>query len=198
MKQLFTVLSLSVILMSCGPSTKITSSWRDPAVTVTPETFNKVLAIAFVRDETNRRVVEDELVKRLKGKAVASYTLNLTAADTANLEQKLKSEGFDGAILVRLANVEKELNYVPGSTTYPYYGFRGYYGYAYGAYASPGYYQEDKIYRIETNLYSLTQNKLIWSATTESTNPSKTTTMINEIGDVIAEKMREEGFYKTK
>jgi hypothetical protein len=197
MKNLVLFLSLAIGLVSCGPSTRIASSWRDPGVTVDPNAFNKVLCAAFVQDETNRRVVEDELVKRLKGKGVASYTLNLAAADSNNIEAKLKEAGFDGIIIMRLAAVEKETNYVPGSTGYPYYGgYRGYYGYAYGAYSTPGYYTEDKIFSVETNFYSVKTGKLMWSAKTETTNPSKTSQVTNEIADVITEKMISEGFLK--
>ena len=143
--------------------------------------------------------MEDELVKRLNGKATASYTMDFKSLDTSNgsraIEEKLKSEGFDGALVMRLVDVEKELNYVPGSTYPTYYGrYGGYYGYAYGAYGSPGYYQEDKVYTIETNIYSLKTDKLMWSGTTATTNPSNLNKTINEIADVIVEKMVSEGF----
>ena len=139
MKKLLFAASCLIVLQSCGPNTKITKSWRDPNSTIDANTFSKVIVAAFIRDESGRRTVEDELVKRLGGKGVASYTMNFSGVDTANgangVEKKLLSEGFDGAIVMRLVDIEKEMNYVPGTTTYPsYYGrFGGYYGYSYGA-----------------------------------------------------------------
>ena len=52
------------------------------------------------------------------------------------------------------------------------------------------------MFNVETNIYSLKSDKLMWSGTTASTNPSNINKTINEIADVIAEKMREEGFLK--
>lgn len=199
MKKILVAISSLLLLQACGPSTKITKSWRDPTSTINPQTFSKVVVSAFIKDESGRRTVEDELVKRLNGKATASYTMDFKSLDTSNgsraIEEKLKSEGFDGALVMRLVDVEKELNYVPGSTYPTYYGrYGGYYGYAYGAYGSPGYYQEDKVYTIETNIYSLKTDKLMWSGTTATTNPSNLNKTINEIADVIVEKMVSEGF----
>jgi hypothetical protein len=202
MKKILIAASFLLVLQACGPSTKITKSWRDPESSINPQTFSKVIISAFIRDESGRRTVEDELVKRLNGKGVASYTMNFSGLDTTAgstaLQDKLKSEGFDGAIVMRLVDVEKEVNYVPG-TTYPtYYGrYGGYYGGYYG-YGSPGYYQEDKVYNVETNIYSLKTDKLMWSGTTATTNPSNLNKTINEIADVIADKMRQEGFLKTQ
>ena len=68
---------LSIILISmmgCSPSTKLVKSWAAPGVTITQGTANKVLVISMVRDDAGRRVVEDQLVKKLKN-AVSSYTL---------------------------------------------------------------------------------------------------------------------------
>src|SRR6187200_1956814 len=76
MKNLTALLFVIICLVSCGPSTKIEKTWREPGATVTPGPQNKVLVIAMVKDETSRRVIEDELVKRLKNNsATASYTM---------------------------------------------------------------------------------------------------------------------------
>ncbi len=199
MKKLIAPIFLAVVLAACGPSTKITKSWRDPAFTVDRAKLNKVLVVALMKDETSRRVVEENLVKRMNGKGVASYailTKDVTKDNEKEVEDKLKADGFDGALVMRFLNMEKETSYVPGTAGYPgYYGrFGGYYGYSYGAYSSPGYYTQDKVYTIETNVYSLTNDKLVWTGVTQTTNPDKLDKMVTEIADVVTEKMKKEGF----
>jgi len=184
-------------MVACTPSTVIDKSWKDPASTVKLNDFKKVIIMVFAQSETARRTAEEQLAKMLQGRGVPSYNQKIMVEKGANTEAisaALQAEGFDGAIVSRLVDKEKETTYVPGTTSYPYYGFRGYYGYGYGAYGSPGYYVEDKIYTIETNVYDLKADKLVWSAVTASTNPGKTDKAIREIAEVLGEQMRADGF----
>lgn len=145
-------------------------------------------------------MVEDQLVTRLKGAGVASYQYftdkEITEQKAQSLKDKLKADGFDGAIIMRLVEVEKETNYVPGTSSFPTYygGFGPYYYNSWNSFYSPGYYTTDKIYHVETNVYSITQDKLFWSGITSTTNPSKADKMFNEVAEVVASKMRSEGF----
>ena len=196
------ILSLIVIstLVSCGPSTKMEKSWMEPGASVTASAPNKVLVIAMVKDETSRRVIEDHLVKRVSGTGVASYTLVSTdmlkeASDEA-LKKILTDGKFTHIILMRLADVEKETSYVPGTTTSYYGGYGRYYGYGAGMYSTPGYYTTDKNYFVETTVYTINPDKLIWTGTTKTVNPSKVEKTVNDIADVVAEKMKKDGFLK--
>ena len=196
------ILSLIVItaLVSCGPSTKIEKAWMEPGATVTTSAPNKTLVIAMVKDETSRRVIEDQLVKRISGTSVASYTLVSTDMLKEASEESLKKIVTDGKfthiLLMRLADVEKETSYVPGTTTSFYGGYGRYYGYGAGMYSSPGYYTTDKNYFVETTVYSINPDKLIWTGTTKTVNPSKLNKAVNDIADVVAEKMTKDGFLK--
>lgn len=194
MKSKFLVpIILVTILAACGPSTKMTKSWMDPSVTpATWKPFKKVLFLGMMKDESTRRIVEDKMAAAFPGKVVASYTY-LTAADTVDsqVETKLNNDGFDGIVYMKLANVEQSMSYVPGTT---YGGFYGYRGYGYGMYGTQGYYQEDKTYNVETNIYSLVPPKLLWSGTTSSMNPSKLDKTADEIIMVIKDEFTKKGF----
>jgi hypothetical protein len=196
------ILSLIVIstLVSCGPSTKIEKSWMEPGASVTASAPNKVLMIAMVKDETSRRVIEDHLVKRAGSTGVASYTIlstdMLKAASDEELKKVLTDGKFTHVILMRLADVEKETSYVPGTTTSFYGGYGRYYGYGAGMYSTPGYYTTDKNYFVETTVYSINPDKLLWTGTTKTVNPSKVEKTVNDIADVVAEKMKKDGFLK--
>jgi hypothetical protein len=198
MKNLFLAMFVILFAVSCGPSTEIVKTWREPGATITPGSENKALVIGMVKDEGSRRIIEDELVKRLNPNAVASYTLipsqMLSEANEAALEQKLKEGKFTHVLLMRLADIEKETSYVPGTTTGYYGGYGRYYGYGAGMYSSPGYYTTDKNYFVETTVYTVNPNKLIWTGTTKTVNPDKINKTVNEIADIVADKMKAEGF----
>jgi hypothetical protein len=198
MKKILTAFLIAGTIAGCGPATVIDKSWRDPATTITPGYFKKVLVAALVRDDATRRMIEDNIAKRSPN-TVPSYTVfekGDANMDEAAAEAKLRNAGFDGAIIIRYISVEKETSYVPGSGVYPsfYGGFGPYWRISYGAFYQPGYYVEDKIHTVETNVYDLKNNKLVWSGVTSSTNPGKGDKMINEIADVIGKQMRAEGF----
>jgi len=200
MKRIFLAVLVFTTLASCGPSTKIEKSWMEPGSSVTKSAGNKTFAIAVVKDETSRRVIEDQLVKRLNNNAVASYTLissdMLKAADEGALKKILTDGQFTHVLLMRLADVEKETSYVPGTTTGFYGGYGRYYGYGAGMYSTPGYYTTDKNYFIETTVYTINPDKLVWTGTTKTVNPSKVEKTVNEIADVVSAKMQKDGFLK--
>jgi hypothetical protein len=200
MKNLIAAVLLIGTICSCSPSTKIEKSWVEPGAQVVATPENKVMIIALVKDETSRRVIEDQLAKRIKAASVPSYQFLTTemikvASDEA-LNNIITKEKFTHILLMRLADIEKETSYVPGSTTGYYGGYGMYYGYGAAMYSSPGYYTTDKNYFIETTIYSVTPNKLLWTGTTKTVNPSKVDKAVNDIADVIVAKMKEDKFLK--
>ena len=200
MRNLILSAVVMTILVSCGPSTKIEKSWMEPGASVSPAASNKTLVVAMVKDETSRRVIEDQLSKRLGNGAVSSYTIvsseMLKGASEDALRQKVTEGNFTHILLMRLADIEKETSYVPGTTTSFYGGYGRYYGYGAGMYSTPGYYTTDKNYFVETTVYTVNPDKLVWTGTTKTVNPSKLDKAVNEIADAISEKMKKDGFLK--
>jgi hypothetical protein len=197
MKNLLFVFAL-IGMTACSPSTEIVKSWRDPGSVVSESSSKKILVVGLVKDEGSRRIVEDNLVKKFNGKAVASYTVLTEEMVKANkegvLEQKLSEGGFTHILLVRLADIENETSYVPGTTTGYYGGYGRYYGYGAGMYGTPGYYTTDKNYYIETAVYSINPDKLLWTGTTKTVNPTKIEQTVNEIAQAVNDQMKKDGF----
>jgi hypothetical protein len=198
MKKLLFILGVSAFI-ACGPSTTIEKSWHEAGVSVSQSgSQNHVLVIGLVKDETSRRIVEDNLVKKMVVKGTASYTIitedMVKAATEDALESMIAEKGFTHVLMVRLADVEKETSYVPGSTTVHYGGYGRYYGYGASMYGSPGYYTEDKNYFVETAVYSINPNKLLWTGTTKTVNPSNMSNTIDDIAMIVTDKMKRDGF----
>ena len=179
-----------LVLAGCGPSTKIEKTWTDPSFnTATVQSYKKILVMGLLKDESTRRIAEDKMVAAFKNvTAVQSYSY-LQPADTirSEVEDKLKKDGFDGVVIMRLADVDKSVSYVPGT------GYGGWYGYRY---SSPGYYQEDKTFYVETNFYSLPETKLLWSGTTSSLNPNKLDRTVDDIINTLKGQLQKQKLIK--
>lgn len=190
-------LLLLLTLAGCGPSTRIVTSWRDPAVSVVDGQYNKVLVVCLLKDESTRRVGEDRMVNFMNGHGVASYSLfgdQLEKINEAGMNEKMIASGVDAVMIMRLVDRNKESVYVPGST-YPahYASPYGYYGYSYGYYSTPGYVSTTTTYIVETAVYSTRRNALIWTGTTSTVDPTSLTGGVDEIMQVVYDRMWRDG-----
>ncbi|QBN17686.1 DUF4136 domain-containing protein [Flavobacterium nackdongense] len=193
------------LLVSCGPSTQIVKTWSDPSLNgATIKPYNKVLVIAQLKDDSSRRIAEDKLVASSpRGNFVASYNyLKPSQKDQNLVVSELLKDGIEGIILMRLTDIAKTTDYVQGSTYYGGWGygpgFYGGYGYGYGGgyYSTPGYYEENKTYYVETNIYDVKSNKLLWSGTTSTLNPTKANEALDEIILALKTELNNKGLIK--
>lgn len=192
-------LLILIIHTSCV-STTIISSWKEQNKQIEIGKLHKVLVVALFKDETNRRKAEDQMVIYLKGKGIVSYNYlddNISAKNEEAIRDKIKADGFDGAITMRLIDVDKEKTYTLGNiTSYPsyYQTFGGYYYRNWNYYRTPGYYSTTKTYTIETNVFSIKEDKIIWTGITQTTNPEGVNKLTEEVTKVVYKKMVSEGF----
>ncbi len=195
---------MAVLFAASCSSTKITSSWREPDKMVNINNLNKILVVALLKDETNSRKAEDQMAGYLDGKGVVSYNYFKSKFDKTNEEaihKKIKADGFEGAITMRLVDMEQEKIYTPSNAKeYPFYyrSFSGYYHRSFNYYSNPGYYTTTKIYTVEVNVYSIKEDKIIWTGLTETTDPEGVKKMTEEIAEVVYKRMKKEGFVSTK
>ena len=173
------------LLMACA-STKLEKSWADPSFSLKPSPYKKVLVVAPLKDATSQRIAEDKIVKQIKaGAGVQSYSyLKTTDTDEKLLQAQLVKDGFDGIIVMHLTDVEKSVTYNPGTSYGGWYGYRTY---------TPGYYTEDKTFLVETNMYSVKDDKLMWSGTTSSLNPTSFDKSMDEIIYAIKTELQKKG-----
>lgn len=204
-KLLFSALLIG-LLSGCSPSTQIVKTWTDPSLNAeTVKSYNKVLVIAQLKDDSSRRIAEDKIVaSSSKGNFVASYNYLKPGQNNQNLAvADLLKDGIEAIILMRLTDISKTTDYVQGTSYYGGWGYgRGYYGgyggWGYGGsmYATPGYYEQNKTYYVETNLYDVQSNKLLWSGTTSTLNPSKADAAIDEIILAVKTELNNKGLIK--
>ena len=148
-----------------------------------------VLVIAVVRQPTTRRMMESEFVKQFKKKgigAVESFralTTDTLAGDAARegIVAAVKEQGIDAVLTVRSAGGRTEERNIPGMTIttgvgmpYASSGAWGGYTTVMASFPEPsapttqGYSAEEKFLFLETQLYDVRTEKLIWSALSET------------------------------
>ena len=182
---------LASAVLGCG-STTLESSWHDPSVGVL--SFDKIVAVAITNDASTRLAAEDALVARIgANRAQPSYrVLESEERDGDKVTLRLRDAGFDGAVVMRFVGSEQETNWSPGAWSGPYSSFGGYYGYGWGYY-DPGYAYTYTSYRIETLVYALDQNKLVWAGLSSTTDPKNVAVLAREVAETVAEDMRKKG-----
>lgn len=190
--------TLSLVGASLAPigcaSTRVTDSWKDPAAK--PFAFKKVVVMAISSDQAIRRLAEDELARQItQTVAVPAYRVfgDEEVRDLSRVRAKLTEAGFDGAVTFRVIGAKDRVSWEPGAFPGPYYSFAGYNAWAWPAVYDPGYLRTDTIVSVETNVYSLGDGKLLWSALSETFNPAGTQQLVADVCRAVAKELRKQG-----
>lgn len=198
----------AVVAAACAATT-FNSTWKAPDAGPLNMKGKKVVAIVMSAEESVRFGAEDALARELTARGVVgvpSYSLipkELTK-DKEKAKEFLQKANVAGAVAMRVVGKEKELNasaggYSPagigywGSPVYTSFYGGGFYGYGWGGVYTPGYIQTDTIVSVETLIYNLETDKLVWAGRSETTNPEKVGPFIKELTAKAAAEMKKQG-----
>jgi hypothetical protein len=181
---------IATLLFAACAQTTILSSWKDP--TAGALRFHKTIVFAPARDASLRRSAENELAKQLAERgvqSVPSYTVfpDPVRPEDESVRERVKELGFDGAIVMRVVSVNREATWMPGTWSGPYYSFWGWPAY------DPGYVTYDTYVRVETNVYSLPDERLVWASATRTANPKDVRDLVDETVKAVTKSMRDQG-----
>lgn len=178
-----------VLASGCWRRTELAATWHEPGAS--PLHFNRTVAVFASTDESMRRSVEDQLVMKFPN-SVPSYRVvpRATDVDKQNILPQLRSAGFDGAVVMRVIDVKEKVTYYPGTYWGPGYGFAGYWGSSWAYPYDPGYVSTSQIVSVETNIYSLADDRLVYAARSETTDPANVGKLIRSIMRHINEDLR--------
>ena len=183
---------LLVLISGCA-SSKITSSWKQPAAVAQKPMKIMVIGVIKESDRSIQENMENHLVgdlEKLGYTAVSSlkeYGPNsFKKSDTAAAILKLKNSGVDAVLTIVLLDKEKEQQYVESNYRNQFYGYR------YEMYMrifEPDYYVTNTSYFWESNFYNLKSAQLIYSVQTKSFNPDDVAALGHEYGKMIVKDM---------
>lgn len=194
MKKIF--FALCLLAAGCS-STSIINSWKAPDATLTPEQYKKVLVVVLAKDENARKVAEDKIVSNYKALTVSYpvFTIKQLGEDSLKVKNLVKEQGFDAIVVMRLITTKAKSTYVAGGHNQAYQKNGIYY---FGDYVNASSYATDMQYIVATNVWSLKDEKLLWSGVTESTEPKNIDKLIGEVAKEVVYKMKEDKFIPEK
>lgn len=185
--------ALSLLAVACAATT-LAETWRNPRAE--PTRFRKVLAVAMVKDPELRRRAEDEIISHLRSDDALPTRAVIPDAELGDVERakaRLRAAGFDGAVVLRPVAVEERIRYTSAYIAESYDSFWGYYGYGWAEAWEPGPTRIDTHLRIETLIYSVERDQLLWTGVTRTINPESVRVTISEIAAEVTEALRREG-----
>ena len=201
------VLGLFVVFVAAGltacATTTFTSSWKAPdAQPMGKLTGQKVVAVAVSKNTAVRRSAEDALVSVLNAggaQGVPSYSIigDDAVNDEAKAKAAIETSGAVAVVVMRPVAKEKEISSTPTMYMGPRYGgyWGGYYGYGWGGAYGGTEIRTDTIVIVETLVYSLKQNKLVWAGESKTTNPSKIDAFVKEVAAGAGKEMKKLGLF---
>ena len=203
MNRLFWLLCCTALVLSACATTDVDSVWKDETRT---EKLDKVFVLAVLKEPSYRDSVEYGIVDILnRDELRAIPTLDsfpdINRIDKDKAFQISKEYGIDGVLLARLVDRKVERVYMGGPSYYDgFYGNRymggwyNYYGAGYSAFNAPGYFTENHISTVETVIYDIATDKVLWSAITE-TRENEPSRAIASYLEVIGKSLRESGLF---
>jgi len=159
-------------LGSCATTT-LTNVWKEKDYQSWP--FDKIFVLVALQDPSLRRFSEDKIVSLLglNGiQSVASYTIlqNYGISDKESIASAIKESETDSFLIMRFIKIEIGDTYASEKKyTIPtwYHDWYTYYSRSFGHMQTPKYNDQNFFAVIETNMYYVKTETLIWSARSE-------------------------------
>jgi hypothetical protein len=186
-------LPLLVLLLSLAAcsSTKLISVYEAPDA---GGPYRKLLVVGLGASEGGRAEFENAVADKLAAQGVVAVASENLIASQHDLNREavrrwVETDGYDAVLVARLVDVKKEASYRPPTYT----DFYGYWG-IYGSYVtSPGYFVETTTIMIETTLFDAKTGRVVYTAQSESFQPSSREKLVHELAKVLAGDLTKRG-----
>src|SRR6187551_1094387 len=188
---------LIVLVFSCKPSQRITTSWVNPERP--QKNYTTVFVACLLQNNGIKYALENDLGAAAKARGfnvVKGYEIFPPNFNKDNMRDKdlvlklIRDKGCDVILSIAVIDQTSETYYQPGAVSvgvgYGYHpyggygpygsygsygtGFYGYYNYWQPTLYSPGYWTTDKTYFIEANAYDAETQQIIWSVQSKADN----------------------------
>jgi hypothetical protein len=191
------VLALLVGLAACS-GTRLSDVWRDPQYSGEP--FHQVAVFVLGSDPAVRRLVEDEVVRRLpmNTRGIGGYGLvpDTERGDVEKAVERLRAGGYDGAMIARLVGVEGPTPWATGSLKQVPVSYRtlsNYYVNATEEAERSSGLGTPTVVRVQMNVYAVASQALVWSAASRTFNPEETRDVAGDVAKVAVEELQKAG-----
>ena len=183
--------------------TKFSSVWKSPEAGSVSFGGQKIAALVIDADDSLRVSGEEALARELTARGmegVPSYRI-VPKPVLSNAEEArgfFERAGVQGVVAFRVINDERRVTYQPATWSSGYYStLWGYYGYGWGAVYDPGYKRDDRFISLESLVFSVPKNALIWAGMSTTENPKSAQAVVTEVVKEAVNEMRKQGLAKT-
>lgn len=185
--------------------TTFVSTWKAPEAQPLNFKGKKVVALVISKEKAVRFGAEDYLTRELTQRGVqglAAYGLipeELTQ-DKEKAKAILEKEGVAGVVAMRVVGKDQQMSgtaasYYAGPAYATFWG-SGYYSWGWSGVYDPGYLRTDTIVSVETLVFSLEQDKLVWAGVSQTTNPKRVPDFIKQLTAKVAGELKKQGLIK--
>lgn len=190
------VAGMVALLASACASTNYVSTWKSPTAKPLQLKGAKVAAAVLIANETARKAAEDQLAKEITARGadgVPMYQVmpNVDPSDEAQVKAELEKNDVQGVVVMRPTQDKggKAVDY--SIAQYSEYWGPGFYSAnnAEGNWLNPDGMPYDVTVSVDTLIYSLKQNQLVWAGKSKSINPPSLDTLVKDLADDTAEEL---------
>ena len=195
------LLSAAAVAAGCGGGTAFRSTWVAPDAKPGSFQGKKVAAVYITTDEGLRRGVETTLaaeLTKLGAIGVPAYSIIPVEEnkDQAKVKARLAQAGAVGIVTMRLVGRDQEMTSSSGGYYAPpsyASAWSGYWGYGWGGIYDPGYLKTETILHVETLVFSLEQDKLLWAGQSRTSNPPSAPQLVKTLVGKVAAEVKKAG-----
>lgn len=190
-----------IVIISLGCSTKpeftqLTGIWKfEPSYRISS---GKILVVGKLLDESNRIPFEDYVVSELKIKNLDAYASYRALPSGENIvKEKLKAAarvmGIQSVLVTKVVSVDQDDVTVNKSVSYDLYATTYHGAVMMGPYLEEPYVNTIVKGRIETGLFDVESEKLVWAAKSRILDPDSIDAAIRDYSLVILNQLRLDG-----
>jgi hypothetical protein len=186
----------AALLITAASGPTFTSSWMSPDAAGVSFAGRKVAAVVMSADQDLRISAEEQLARELTARniqGVAAYRI-IPREETFSAERArpwIERAAVEGVVVLRPVSVETERTYSPAVWTQNYYTtLWGYYGYGWSGFYDPGGVREDSVLVVESLIYDVPRDQLLWAGVSTTTNPKEAQKFVAELAAATVEEMK--------
>ncbi len=179
---------------------KFKSVWKAPDIVgMLGFAGKKVVAVVMTGDQNLEVAGEEALTRELTSRGVngvAAYR----AIPREELQDKDKAKAWftrtkvEGVVVMRVLSSEHEVTYRPDMwVTTSYSTLWSYWGYGWTSVYVPGGSKNNLYITVETLIFDVAKDKLIWAGVSDKTNPKNVQRVVGELVTEVISEMKKDG-----
>jgi hypothetical protein len=192
--------AIALASLACSTTT-FESTWRAPGARPVRLAGRKVVGLFIGRNPAVRRRAEDAMAREISARGAEGVPAYTVLSDEEIKDQdasrtKLDGLGFSGVVVMRVVGRETQYSYEPAVVwVRPQYRrfWGGYWPWGWARVGEPGYLTVDRILKVETLVYSLEQDMLIWAGVSRTVDPDHVEGLIQDLSRAVSERMARDG-----